>query len=658
MADLIDNWRDELLMNIRNDQKWKGWSTTFSSAATDKDRFAAVYNLPFIDKVIRIDEMYIGKSASDSTEFRNKGNAEYVKKNYGEAFTLYTKSIQKAPGIGDMLALGYANRSAVYFDLKKYHLCLKDIDLAINNDYPKKLMHKLLERQGRCKYEIGLNNEAIQHLEEAIKSLTDSTLEKDRQSERQAKLETLIKECSNKPKPEVKEEECREFMGPLPTIEGERSSQLPSASDAVCVKNSKSRGRYISSTRDINVGEVIVIEKPFSCVVNSDSHHSHCHHCCKRVEHPIPCTSCAEVVFCNTTCQEQSWNEYHSVECTILLSIKMLEFDLYHLALRMVIKSRYEYITEFEEKFAKEKSGKASTLGFNKSGQFDSEDYWSVYNLVNHTEDRTFSDLFRRTLAAVYLLKCLERTKFFPKVDECIDGHLLVGAHILRQLKMLPCNAHEITELRINPKEPLKSSSADIGSAIYATLSLFNHSCDPNVVRHTYGNVCVVRAIHFIPKGTEVVDSYSILYPVDDKEKRDAELGRQYFFDCSCVACVNDWPLYDDIPNHSPYFKCEKCYHVLGQFENEDQDSDCRNCGARQVLSYRVKELMKIEPKFDSVFNEVLLGDYSDEIFTFILSHLSLLESWISRPWQDLNKCQEALKQIYSYKANHFIYKK
>ncbi|XP_052829237.1 SET and MYND domain-containing protein 4 [Octopus bimaculoides] len=655
MSDLIDNWRDELLMNIQNDVKWKDWSKTFSSAETNKERFTAVYNLPFIDKVIRIEEMSIGKSASDSTEFRNKGNAEYVKKNYREAFSFYTRSIQKAPGIGDMLALGYANRSAVYFDMQKYHLCLKDIDLALKNDYPKKLMHKLLERQGRSKYEIGLNEEAIKYFEEAIKSLVDSNLEKDRQMERQAKLENFIKDCHNKSKAKVKAEECNAFMNPLPSIEGERSSQFPCASDAICMKYSKSKGRYISATRDINVGEVLAIEKPYSSVINDDHHSSHCHHCCKRAEHPIPCSSCAEVVYCNTICREESWNQYHSVECSILLSIKLLEYDVYHLALRMVIKANYDYIKNFEESFADEKSTKPSALGFNKLGQYDSEDYWSIYNLVNHSEERTFSDLFRRTLTAVYLLKCLERTKFFSKADDCKDIHLIVGGHILRHLQMLPCNAHEITELSINLKQPLKSSAVDIGSAVYATLSLFNHSCDPNVVRHSYGNLCVVRAIHHIPKGMDVIDSYGILYPVDDKEKREAELGRRYFFDCSCVACVNDWPLYDDIPSHSPYFKCEKCYQVLGQFENEDQDFNCRNCGERQVLSYRVKELMIIEPKFDSIFNDVLSGDYSDETFSFLLKHLSLLESWICRPWQDLNNCQEALKQIYSTKANHYI---
>ena len=48
------------------------------------------------------------------------------------------------------LALGYANRSAVLFQMKEYQLCIRDITRAFNYSYPNNLMYKLFERKARC----------------------------------------------------------------------------------------------------------------------------------------------------------------------------------------------------------------------------------------------------------------------------------------------------------------------------------------------------------------------------------------------------------------------------------------------------------------------------------------------------------------------------
>ena len=48
------------------------------------------------------------------------------------------------------LALGYANRSAVLFQMKEYELCIRDITRAFNYSYPNNLMYKLFERKSRC----------------------------------------------------------------------------------------------------------------------------------------------------------------------------------------------------------------------------------------------------------------------------------------------------------------------------------------------------------------------------------------------------------------------------------------------------------------------------------------------------------------------------
>jgi len=57
------------------------------------------------------------------------------------------------------LALGYANRSAVLFQMKEYELCIRDITRAFNYSYPNNLMYKLFERKARCQRALKVNLE-------------------------------------------------------------------------------------------------------------------------------------------------------------------------------------------------------------------------------------------------------------------------------------------------------------------------------------------------------------------------------------------------------------------------------------------------------------------------------------------------------------------
>ncbi len=74
---------------------------------------------------------------------------------------------------------------------------------------------------------------------------------------------------------------------------------------------------------------------------------------------------------------------------------------------------------------------------------------------------------------------------------------IAMGSVLLKHLQNLPCNAHEITEMELPLAGGGSSSGSgsgtardaiihEIGAAVFGTLSLLNHSCDPNVVRHYY----------------------------------------------------------------------------------------------------------------------------------------------------------------------------
>ena len=76
-----------------------------------------------------------------------------------------------------------------------------------------------------------------------------------------------------------------------------------------------------------------------------------------------------------------------------------------------------------------------------------------------------------------------------------MQDKILVGGIMLTHLQNLPCNAHEIAEIEIPSGSVKDSVQSEIGAAAYGTLSLINHSCDPNVVRHYHSSNAVVRTV-------------------------------------------------------------------------------------------------------------------------------------------------------------------
>ena len=268
--------------------------------------------------------------------------------------------------------------------------------------------------------------------------------------------------------------------------------------------------------------------------------------------------------------------------------------------------------------------------GFNEDNIYDAADYRTIYTLVANSKQRGVGDLFKRSLMAVYLLKILEMTPFFynggsdPRNVKLSDK-VLMGALILKHLQNLPCNAHEVSEMEIFGSDVRDSVVHEIGAASYGTLSLLNHSCDPNVVRHYYSANAVVRAVRTIKKGEEILDNYGYHYAVMAQEERQRKLYNQYYFHCSCHACQSNWPTYPNIQSN-PIF-----------LSTTDQN--------------KISLVNKSSKTFKKTFDNVLQGQLNESLPT-LLEHLKILDNHVSRPFKEYNDCQEAMKQCYSVEAN------
>ncbi|CAG2056336.1 unnamed protein product [Timema podura] len=212
-----------------------------------------------------------------------------------------------------------------------------------------------------------------------------------------------------------------------------------------------------------------------------------------------------EVCFCDEECREKAMNKYHIFECPILDHI-LESKDLSCMGLlvyRIIVTANTQEITRSEMAPVLHKieaneniTSVESKLHFISESlhcdeteqslksipvHFSSESYSSVYNQVTNTNRRSASDLFKRTVTACFLLRC------FQSVVGDSKDEMLVGSRLLTHLQSCACNAYQISE-QVVPQGDIKNSKeAEIGGAVYPTVSLCNHSCSPNVVRHSKG---------------------------------------------------------------------------------------------------------------------------------------------------------------------------
>lgn len=255
------------------------------------------------------------------------------------------------------------------------------------------------------------------------------------------------------------------------------------AADSIEIKNTLNFGRHVIARRDIQIGEVIAIEHPFATILLREYSLNHCAECLKFCFNLIPCKECVHVAYCSETCLEIAWNTYHKHECPILdvlYRLHVTKFTLIALKIALLASKSFDSSKRANESIYK------------------SENYEEIHDLITNRELRSLTDVFDRSVAAALVFHYVKNHTDFleKKEDEDVFRELL-----LRHLQTGPSNFHEISELQ-------NFESVEIGSGAYSFLSLLNHACNPNIVRHCYGTGIVLRSLSPIKKGEQLLDNY------------------------------------------------------------------------------------------------------------------------------------------------------
>ncbi|GBP34721.1 SET and MYND domain-containing protein 4 [Eumeta japonica] len=146
----IDLLYAEVMQKLILENKIARVSQKLISSTKNDDRVQQVYDVLKGSKMFP-KPMIVQKCAVKSTVYRNLGNKNFQNHNDYEAWQYYNLALLHAPVDSVDYIFALANRSAVFFDLKKYEECLNDIEQVSNMGYPERLKDKLLKRESSCK---------------------------------------------------------------------------------------------------------------------------------------------------------------------------------------------------------------------------------------------------------------------------------------------------------------------------------------------------------------------------------------------------------------------------------------------------------------------------------------------------------------------------
>lgn len=193
-------------------------------------------------------EMLFKKSNKMADEYRTDGNRCYIRQEYLDALIYYNKSLCYAEQGSESLSFAFANRASVYLELKLFRKCLKNIQLARDNNYPKDKLRILNERETKCQ------------------NLMKTNYERERKIDNWNFFE--LTHPANK--------------------------KIPYLADCLEVKSNEKYGRYIITNIDLAVGDIVAIEEA-SCQMLFDvtKGYSYCVYCCKdELLDLFPCSDC------------------------------------------------------------------------------------------------------------------------------------------------------------------------------------------------------------------------------------------------------------------------------------------------------------------------------------------------------------------------------
>ncbi|KAM4771724.1 histone-lysine N-methyltransferase SMYD3 isoform 2-T2 [Rhinophrynus dorsalis] len=260
--------------------------------------------------------------------------------------------------------------------------------------------------------------------------------------------------------------------------------------------SSPGKGNGLRATRDLALGETVVIAYPYVYTVcRGKNQRAACDYCLRRKEKLLRCSQCKFARYCDSCCQKDAWQD-HKKECICLKSIlPSVPSDSVRLVGKIIFKQLQQPDCASEELYR-------------------ISDLQSHIKELNEEMKEGLGHL--ATALELYLKKEIQDSLLLPP-----------GFHILDLFGKVTCNSFTISD----------GEMQEVGVGLYPSMSLLNHSCDPNCVIVFEGKRLLLHTVKEILKGEELTISYiDVKMPTHERQN---QLQRQYCFICKCHRCLS-----------------------------------------------------------------------------------------------------------------------
>lgn len=302
-----------------------------------------------------------------------------------------------------------------------------------------------------------------------------------------------------------------------------RNAAFQDLSNSTNVARNDEFNRYIVATGEINVGEIVFIARPFASVVNRQRN-PYCPTChetdAANLREECP-GNCNDVKFCDRNCREA--DDTHKYVCNTNFHRRLFpEIDV-KCAIQMVLKAIAicdGNVAHLQEICRNENVGNVNNAIVNNA---------IVNKAIVNINDGTSKlrcilnlNVINSTNTAYDFIMQLPKIETLFHTDE---QRTLLRQLIAHNLSVLEANAFHI------------KLGEETGSIIFDTVSLFNHSCSPNVIHFFRKNKMFGVASRHIEAGQQLFITYKYFLDKPIEERRES-LQTNWEFDCKCERCV------------------------------------------------------------------------------------------------------------------------
>lgn len=480
-------------------------SNEFNNIQENSARVRYLQNILKEQEVLVDGKLRMAKSDAIAESYRTRGNQFYGNKQFLEALECYNQSLCFAESGSKFFGLAYANRSAVYSELKLYENCLRNVELAKQNRYPTESLHKLQKREDLCM--VMINNKD---------NLTPSNVPIG-----------------------------AEYL----KLNHKANEKLPFIADCLEMKTSKVFGRYITTRSPLRPGDIVCSEDPFTKVLLPSCRYKYCANCLSdNFLDLIACSDCTSTMFCSQDCAQVGNEKFHKYECPIVDKLNSMGTKILRIAIRTFFEAMDVCSGNLEElKILIEENRDSSITVFDYEFPIERSSILKAIDaLATNESERNQADLFQRSgIVAIICDMFLKHTSLGDVLVTRGDEDFFY-CFVFKQTQIAASNYHGLFN-GVTKKSEFESNNDQCGSASFPFCSLINHSCSPNLVRITSGCKNYVMINRPIETGEQLFDNYGFHHCLENFEERQVSLQNQYMFKCCCEGCIKKFPLYHDL---------------------------------------------------------------------------------------------------------------